>query len=113
MAWAGVLVSGGILLPGLMSVEGGEGFPVVGRIHPIPPMEEHLIVEFIHTLGDMEFRECLFLLHLLSPDQELEFLKNQAGMLKQEMELIEARVKDLEKTKKHQLSSINQKGSNK
>jgi hypothetical protein len=35
----------------------------------------------------------------LSPDQELEFLKNQAGMLKQEMELIEARVKDLENKK--------------
>jgi hypothetical protein len=34
-----------------------------------------------------------------NPDQELEFLKNQAGMLKQELELIEARVNDLENKK--------------
>jgi len=34
-----------------------------------------------------------------NPDQELEFLKNQGGMLKQELELIEARVDDLENKK--------------
>ena len=35
----------------------------------------------------------------LSPDQELEFLKNQAKTLKQEVERIETRVKELENQK--------------
>ncbi|HJX30260.1 MAG TPA: hypothetical protein VJ624_00200 [Thermodesulfobacteriota bacterium] len=57
-----------ILLRGLMLVEGGEGFHVVGPLHPILPMKEpqtiHTLEWGIHTLGDMELRECLFLLHL-------------------------------------------------
>jgi hypothetical protein len=61
------------------------GYPYVGMGYPYP--------------GGYGASGMPFFASPLSPDQELEFLKNQAGMLKQEMELIEARVKDLENKK--------------
>ena len=60
-------------------------YPYVGMGYPYP--------------GEYGTPGMPFFASPLSPDQKLEFLKNQAGMLKQEVELIEARVKDLENKK--------------